>query len=187
MFIIWGLLTLDQTPSTGQTIRELVKQQGSLNQLLLREYSPVDVPQMLEKADVVALGVITDAKSYIARNEREIVTDYTFQPFSVQKRDQGSPRATTLIVRRPGGEVYIDKILARATDPEFPMFDAGQQYVLFLKRDAQENVYLPAWGAQSAFLVTHGVVRQVHDGPWNRENGRVTTEQFTAMLHSLRR
>ena len=67
---------------------------------------------------------------------------------------------------------------------EFPPFQIGDEYILFLRQLPESGHYAVAFGPQGAFQNLGGQVRQVAGarGSWNRERGRVPMVSFIEEL-----
>jgi hypothetical protein len=55
----------------------------------------------------------------------------------------------------------IEGYRIQSLESDFPAFQAGEEYVLFLKFDAAANQYVVPYGAQGAFRNLGGLVEQV--------------------------
>jgi hypothetical protein len=159
-----------------QEIRAQVKKLGSIEILIVKEYSPVDLATLVSKADLVVRGIVAQAKSSLVG--KQVSTEYTLQVLSViQGQRDGEGAAIT--IRREGGQVSVEGGTVLAYDPDFPFFELAKEYVLFLKR-LPEGPYVVPYGAQGAFRVEGGKVSQVSrdTGSWNQERGSIGVSQF---------
>ena len=170
----WG------SAGSGQDLREQVRKHRNVEILILKEYSPVDLPTLVAKAGIISRVLVTQAKSSLIGDQ--ISTDYTVQVLSASK-GQADLEGRAITVRRPGGNVSIEGGTAKARDPDFPPFEPGEEYVLFLNLEAEGHFTVP-FGAQGAFRVDQGKVTQVSrdTGTWNRD--RVGSDYFSSWKRS---
>jgi hypothetical protein len=177
--LVIGLATLGTSivARGSQDIREPVKKLGSVDQLLIRKYSPVDLRTLVANAEVVVRGVIAQTKSFLLANE--VSTDCAVTVLS-RIHGQAQVDSTTITIRRPGGTLSLEGGTVFAYEPDFPMFEVGEEYVLFLKR-SPDGYYVLPHGAQGAFRVESGNVSQVSrdTGIWNQERGVIGLLQFS--------
>jgi hypothetical protein len=159
-----------------QEIRDQVRKLGSVEILIAKEYSPVDLATLISKADLVVRGIVAQAKSSLVG--RKVSTEYTVQVLSVI-HGQRDREGTAIAISRDGGRVSVEGGTILAYDPDFPFFELAEEYVLFLER-LPEGPYVVPYGAQGAFRVEGGKVSQVsHDtGNWNKERGSIGVSQF---------
>lgn len=94
-------------------------------------------------------------------------------------KGRGIADGSTLVVRRPGGKVSIEGGTVIARDPDFPPFQVGEEYLLFLDRGA-DGALAVSHGAQGAFKIESAKVTQVSSdtGTWNRARGAVGVLAF---------
>ena len=102
------------------------------------DYSPKSVDELAEASDLILLGRLSRIQSYLGPNEDRILTDYRLQAQQVVAGNL--PRITSkipgnvppLILTVYGGELTIEGVLVRATDPNRADIDEGKLYLLFL-------------------------------------------------------
>ena len=134
------------------------------------EIFPTDLKTLVRDAELIARMLVVESKASLVGDR--ILTDYKAQVLAVTKGAQ-SLEGTTITIRRPGGKLLLEGGIVTARDPEFPAFEGGEEYVLFLK-PTSEGYYEVRFGGQGAFKIDQGKVAQVSDvGNWNRERGRV--------------
>lgn len=162
--------------AAGQDLREQIRKHGNVEVLILKEYSPVDLPALVASAGTIGRVLITQSKSSLV-GER-ISTDYTAQVLWI---GLGRPtlEGKTITIRRPGGSVALEGGTVKARDPDFPSFESGEEYVLFLNSEA-DGYFTVSFGSQGAFRVEQGKVTQVSQdtGTWNRDRGAVALVKF---------
>jgi hypothetical protein len=93
---------------------------------------------------------------------------------------------STLVVTRPGGTITLEGRTVRSTEPDFPPFELGDEYILFLERlrDGSLGVY---YGAQGAFKVSAETVEQVSrfNADWKQKHGVVGLSAFRRELATI--
>jgi hypothetical protein len=168
-----------------QSLHEQVGKHGSLELLVLNEYSPVNLETLAKEVPVIAHVLITEAKSFV--DGERVWTDYSAQILAVTKGEQAL-QGKILTVRRPGGLVLVDEKTVNSRDPDFPAFDLQEEYVLFLKPTSEEHFVIP-FGAQGAFRIQQGRVAQVSrdTGTWNKERGSVGLGAFLNEIDQVAR
>lgn len=180
------ILIACQNLIAGQSLTDKVRKYGDVDQLVMREFSPVDVATLVKSAPVIARGVVMgEASSFIA--DDKIWTTYQIQLLSVRK-GRSDLEGQVVTVRRPGGQVTIEGHTVKAWEPDFPSFRGGQEYVLFLQSGADGNFQV-VYGAQGAFAVEAAHVRQVSTkfGTWNKERGSVGLAEFLSEVAAAER
>ena len=168
-------------PVLGQeTIPEVVKRtKGNVGSTVLREFSPADLVDIVQASDTIVRGLVLDARAYLSSDKQEIFSDYTMQVLDRFLARDGAAPGPTVVVMKPGGTVVIDGYPYKSYEPDFPPFQPGEEYVLFLKYDESAGHYVVPFGAQGAFRNLGGVVEQVsREGRWNAERGRVSFDAF---------
>jgi hypothetical protein len=176
--------------AAGQdTLPQIVqRQQGRVEVIVEREFSPVDLRELARDCDLIGrVVVLDDGRGRLSKDERDIVSEYT-----VQVLDQFSSRVTLqpaakLVISKPGGTMTIGGYVITSSDGDFPPLKAGEEYILFLRLDRTTGQYVVAYGAQGAFRNVGGEVEQVSQdtGTWNRERGRVPIAAFTQELADI--
>jgi hypothetical protein len=164
------------------TLPDLARKHSGIERLIIREFSPVDLSTLVAQSALIGRVLITDATSFLADGGRTISTDYSGLVLSVEKGDPNL-LGKSVVVRRPGGRVVVDGVAITGTEPDFPPFERGDEFVLFLKPDT--NAYFSVVvGGQGAFKVESGSVRQVSRdfGTWNSERGNLNLTQFLSEI-----
>jgi hypothetical protein len=183
MKIVWALPFVFTFSGFGafeqvaQDIRQQVKERGQVEVRITKQYSPLDLEGLVAGVDLVSRGVVEGKGSWL--DENKVLTDYKVQVISVIRGGDPSLEGRTITIRRDGGKVQIDGGRVTAYEPDFPFFEIGEEYILFLKRSA-DQLYVVRDGAQGAFRIEAGRASQVSKriGTWNRERGPVEVAQF---------
>lgn len=152
------------------TLRDQVRKLGAVEVLYIRDLPPTDLKTLVRDAELIARVLVVESKTSLIGDR--VLTDYKAQVLAVTKGTL-NVEGTTITIRRPGGKLVLEEGTVTARDPEFPAFQGGEEYLLFLK-PTNEGFYEVRFGGQGAFKVEQGKVAQVSDvGNWNRERGRV--------------
>ncbi|HKY20359.1 MAG TPA: hypothetical protein VJM31_03995 [Vicinamibacterales bacterium] len=184
-----ALCTFGVVTVLGQeTLREMVqREKGPIEQIVTRQFSPVDLKEIARDVDLIAAVIFSDdGRSHLSGNGRRIETDY-----AALIVDQFFPRHpikpdTSIVVSKPGGTLSIDGHMVTSYEQDFPPFQAGEEYILFLRLDTSTGHYVVTHGAQGAFRTLLGAVEQVSKGgTWNETRGRVSAVAFAQELHGI--
>ena len=171
------------------TLAERVRQQrGNIEVLLLNEYSPVQLRELIKACDLLVRVVVSDnGHSYLTKDAQDIESEFTVQVIDRYFLSPASQPGEKILVAIPGGTLTIDGYKVTSRENDLPPFRANEEYILMLKRDPSTRQYLLPYGAQSAFRITGGDIEQVSKkfGTWNRERGRVPVVDFIKELTSL--
>jgi hypothetical protein len=104
-------LCLAPTPAATQSLRDLARQQdGTAGTHIGADFGYMSPTELMSQSDLVLQARIVDAKSHLAPDESNVVTDYTIAPIRVVKQKRRATTArpgetTDIIVRRLGGQV----------------------------------------------------------------------------------
>jgi hypothetical protein len=178
------LVQTQQQPSLRQRARE-----GDVHLTIANRFSPADLSQIAGVADVVVLADVVSSDSMLSIDEAEVFTDIQVRVRSVLKRT-GSPKPAdgdTLVVRRWGGTMLLEGHRVTAEEDDFPFVNVEESYVLFLQRVEKESFYYFVYGAEGAFQIQDGWVRQLSTkaGTWNKDRGVVRIGDFVAEVRRL--
>jgi hypothetical protein len=169
-----------------ETLREVARRQkGAVEFRVMREFSPVDLLQLIKSSDLIARAVVTDnGRSYLSKDERSIYSEFTVQVLDRFLSTPDLKLADKILVTIPGGTMTIEGYPITSRESDLPPFQANEEYVLFLKFDASTGQYLLPYGAQGAFRSIAGEIEQVSKdtGTWNRNKGRMPVLAFIQEL-----
>jgi len=170
-----------------ETLREtLRKQQGEVVVQLRSEYPPVTLSELARNCDLIARVLVVDnGRSRFTDDEQSIYSLFTIQILDAFVSKRVLRPGENVVVAKAGGTVLIDGRSIRAEEANFPAFETGEEYVLFLTLDAAAGTYRVAYGPQGAFRNDGGAVEQVW-GTWNSERGRVSVSTFVQELDRVR-
>ena len=134
------LLSAQVVAGQGPTIPESLAQQGvPLGRSVGVWSGPApSVEQVLAQTDLVVRGVVTQTRSYLSPDEREVYTDYDIRSPSIQYRASAvtQPRggsASTLTITLLGGIVELNGLQFKSEHKGLPALVSGDEYVLLLE------------------------------------------------------
>jgi hypothetical protein len=186
LILLSVFLLISFADASQETLAERVRRQhGALEVIILNEYSPADLPDLVKESDLIARVLVLDSgRSRLTKDEQSMDSEFTVQVleqfFSARPLGLGEK----LVVTKPGGTMTIEEYSVTSREPGFPPFQANEEYILFLKVDPSTGQYLVPYGAQGAFRNVGGAVEQVAKGTpiWDREMGRVPFVDFAQEL-----
>jgi hypothetical protein len=137
----------------GPSIREQVQEAGGLERISVIPYEPLTFAHLATSARLVVEASITGVQSFLDETETDVYTDYTMTVHAViNNREQSALRiGQSITVRRRSGVVIVDGRSAEVYENDFPLFKAGERYILFLTRGPRESAYTVLGGNQGAF------------------------------------
>jgi hypothetical protein len=139
------------------------------------------LPKLVKEAELVVRALVVSSRPHLSADGVSIFSDYTMQVLDEILSRKGPIQKQTIVVSEPGGTLTIDGHKVFAWDPQFPPMEPGDEYILFLRRNA-DGEYGVAYGSQGAFRNIGGLVEQVQDGDWNREHGKMPVSQFRQQI-----
>jgi hypothetical protein len=109
------------------------------------DYQPKNVHDLARESDVVLRGTLTPIATYLGPNEDRILTDYRIDveqllagkmpPMTSEKPSNIPPRVLTVY----GGELRLEGVWLRASDPNREEIVAGKSYLLFLMPSRRDD------------------------------------------------
>jgi hypothetical protein len=146
----------DSRAARGATssIRQQVHDNGSFESILVWSDQRFEISDLVGRADLVIEASSAGGRSYLDKSEAHIYTDYVFNVHQLIKnrRRAGLLRiGSTITVRREGGSIEVDGRPAVTIENEFPPFNGGEHYILFLKQWPGDNAYEVFGGPQGVF------------------------------------
>jgi hypothetical protein len=185
----WIVLNVAAVPVAAQeTLRDVVRRSGDTNTMVLREFSPMTLRDLVSGSDLTAHVLIRGRKSHVTADERNVVSQYTAQVLDVyMKADSTRKVGAEITIVRPGGSVILEGHQVQASEPDFPDFELGAEYVLFLK--GTRDGYAVVGGAQGAFALETEQVEQMsrYNGAWKAAHGKMPLTKFVQMLADVKR
>lgn len=166
-----------------ETLRDAVRKNGSTGALVLIEYAPLELSDLAKGAHLIIRGRIVGEKPRLSKDEQSVVTDVTVQVLDVFRAGKAVlVPGSNLIVVKPGGTIILEGHEASTSEPDFPPFQLGEEYFLFLA-DRVGGLQVNG-GGQGAFRVEGAEVRQASTAhaAWQEKNGRVDVAAFLAQL-----
>jgi hypothetical protein len=111
------------------------------------------------ESSIVVIGTMTEGSSQITENGEFVYTDHVFRISEVLKLTDGVALepGSEILVTRPGGTVVIDGKRVQASDPNFPPFQPGRRYLLYLRYLPTSDSYKA--GPEYSFALIHGRAR----------------------------
>lgn len=177
------------TPAEGQSkIADIVRSSGGEVEFTIeREFSPADLADLVQESDLVARVLIGQSRGRLSADERRIETDYTGQVLERYVSRKPASIEENILLVRPGGVVTVGTRMVSATERDFPPFQIGEEYLLFLRFDRERKTYILPRGAQSAFRLTEGLAEQVatSEGKIKAERGALRSEALTQEIREL--
>ena len=123
---------------------------------------PSTFKEFATAADLVVTGSIASTR-YVIENEagrQRVSTDVQFAIAMVIKGSGLGP-GNTVTILRPGGDVDLGDTIRRSTEPGFPRFQAGDQYLLLLRWNAILSVYNVMYGPNGTFQIVSDRIRSL--------------------------
>jgi len=126
----WIVLNVAAVPVAAQeTLRDVVRRSGDTNTMVLREFSPMTLRDLVSGSDLTAHVLIRGRKSHVTADERNVVSQYTAQVVDVyMKADSTRKVGAEITIVRPGGSVILEGHQVQASEPDFPGFELGAEY-----------------------------------------------------------
>lgn len=149
-------------------------------------YPAIDLRGLVDAADVIGRTVVLAAESRLTPNESGIETVYTVQMVDTYFATRAL-RHQTIKVRRDGGVVNLDGRSVNSYETDFPPFEIGREYILFLGFDQTRGDYVVPYGSQGAFQNVDGLADQVSlsSTPIREERGKVPLASFETEIRQL--
>ncbi len=151
---------------------------------------PKDVPTLVAKSDLIVEAVVVSARpadqtAHFLPPDSPLVTVLTAYDFDVKEEFKTHlfPRAIVEVIRE-GGERDRGTYIESRFDPEFPLFEVGERYLLFLRvLPSIEGAYVMATDTpDSAFLVTNDRVMPRGRAPLAQEIGASLKSHIVTLL-----
>lgn len=125
------------------TIPEILARAGTSveRQVGIGSGYPPSVSEILRDTDAILRGFVGEPKTYLAKDKKEVYTDYridrpTFLYYSQSKTSApaSSPGIQDVVVTLPGGTIEINGLRFTSLHKELPRLEPGAESVLLLKR-----------------------------------------------------
>jgi len=122
--------------------------------------------RVLADSDAALLGHVTQQVSLFNSTKHNIVTDLLFQVDEVLRSDRTAEIQIggKLVVTREGGIMHADGHRIEVRVNQFPPFETGGRYVLFLHRDARTGSYRVL--SSDAFKVSGTTIHPAQTTAW---------------------
>jgi hypothetical protein len=105
----------------------------------LGDYPPTTLAQLTEKAQAVVLGTLAPLRTYSGPHDDRILTDYEVHVTQLLRGALPVSTATApgktspVVLTLSGGELQLEGVLVRASDPKIGRIVAGRTYLIFLR------------------------------------------------------
>ena len=156
------------------------EQRKQVEVITTNDYGQATLESLVTSSDAVIVGRVTAGRPFML--DDRVVTDYDVTVDRVVRLASSSRVSVggVVVVRRPVGTVTTNRSTMVSHEAGFPPFMTGTVYVLFLARGEGGAFYVVNYGAQGAFGIANGIVRQLsEESPlWSQERGPVTFDRF---------
>jgi hypothetical protein len=147
MLLTLSLIAFTIAPSAAagqETLRDAVRrQQGDVSSSIHIEYEPATTTDLVRTADLIARILIQGEKSYLSKDETKVLTDNSAQVLEpVRQRRIAAPLPPAITIRRQGGTIMLEGRKVHAFENDFPPFELGVEYIVFLKRESDGSFTL---------------------------------------------
>lgn len=144
-----------------ENLRAMVREHGHVAKAILNQYSPATFGDLMKLSDLVVRVVVVRNRVALSADETTVSTTYTAQLLEVvHARGKAPLTGTNIEVVRPGGTIVLEGYSVKVHETDFPDFELGDEYVLFL-RGGEGGSYRVASGAQGAFKVQENAAEQL--------------------------
>jgi hypothetical protein len=114
------------------------------------------------------------------------ITLYSFKVEEVIQAFGTTHVPDELGVLREGGSFDRGPHIDRVVQADFPQFQRGREYVLFLKWNPTDNAWIPAWGPHGVFEINGERINAVGASKIARAQSGSSVEDFVSRLRSLK-
>ena len=119
---------------------------------------PESLNEMITAADAVVRGRAIGSSP---RRDRDhgLMTDVRFTVLELIHVGGLPIDPMEVVVTRQGGEVDEGAFIQRTVQESFPPFEKAHEYILFLRWYPEKAIWIPAYGPDSVFDLTGGIVK----------------------------
>jgi hypothetical protein len=174
-----GATLAAQQPDT-RTIRQQVLEDGAFERMIVSHSEPLALEELVAGADLIVEAVTIGGQACLNEAETDIYTDYPFELHAIVKDSHRAQVGDVISVRRHSGVVRIDGRTAVSHEIDFRPFEAGEHYILFLRKLQEADAYEVYGGAQGAFTSVPAV------RPLSVESGTARDIARSAFLDEVR-
>jgi hypothetical protein len=115
---------------------------------IIGEYQvPQTLDALTKRSDAIVIGRVVAIHDRSNAQTRRAKTDYEFRVTHTLKEHHNLGPVTT--VCRPIGDIEYEDRVVRQFQPQFARFSEGADYLLFLRWDARNECFAPAFGPPS--------------------------------------
>ena len=173
----------------GQAIPEKKPVEVSTGNTLFKAPPPT-LREMALSADAVVfgrvLGGVSSDGGFYRKSDPGILTSYRFRVSEVLQSFGGHfVSSEELTVIRDGGAIDRGKKIEKLEILEFPQFEPGREYVLFLLWHETHKAWTPQWGPYGTFEVRAGRIRAIGDAKVTKEQDGLNLDEFLTKIRRL--
>lgn len=140
-------------------IKDVVLKQGIFEEIVLTDYPSLDFSKLVEGSDLIVEVAIRSQRSFVHGDGHTVSTDYGVQVMrTLKSREPATEAKASLTIRKRGGSVTFERRTFVSVENGFPSFQAGEQYVLFLRAGSDPSVYELFAGPSGACRIVDGSV-----------------------------
>lgn len=184
-----ALTTLAVTVSAQRsTLQDRVERYGrDLVTTFRAEHPRIEFRELCATSNAIVIATVSRGVAFVNNDiDPQLHTDYYVTIQQVLRATGGVrlKQGQEIIVRRGGGATTIGAYNVVITEQDFPPFNAGETYVLFLDRGTNDQFFKVRYGGQGAFITSPDGVRQVSvvRGDWNTRKGVLPVQSFVAEI-----
>jgi hypothetical protein len=191
--VLAALLSARLVAAQGLTIPEALAQHGaSLGRSVSVPSGDVpSVEQVLSSTHLIVRGVVTQTRSYLSPDEREVYTDYEIRNPNIQYRASGvaidkGGALSSITVTLLGGTIELNGLQFKSTHTGLPNLASGEEHILLLEETGGR--YFIAEKYFGAFRIVDGHVEpSVRKSGFAKEfKGRPATETIGSLTAAAR-
>lgn len=186
--LLTNLPGVSSAPAAQEKLEAIVRRTGgNVSFLVNRQITPGDMRDLVAQADLIVRVLVIDGRSRLTSNEQEIETNYTVQILEVYGERPGISAGQKIVVSKPGGTITLLGHSVTMAETDFPEFDSGEEYVLFLREDRERQINHVVFGSQGAFRLEGGYADQVSrtTGKIKQERGKLALPAFSQEIRDL--
>jgi hypothetical protein len=162
LLVLSILVSSRPVAAQGTTIPEALARHGSSLERSVGVWSgpPPSVESLLSSTDLVVRGVVTQTRSYLSPNQRDVYTDYEVRRprvlYRVGSSSDGRPGVDSMTVTLLGGTIELNGLTFKAVHKGLPSLPSGEEHILLLRQS--DSRFFIAGDYFGAFRVVRGRV-----------------------------
>jgi hypothetical protein len=152
---------------------------------------PLSVPEMVRATDAVVFGRILGGVSqdigYFRKGEPGITTSYRFHVYEVlATQGERSVDPNELTILRDGGSIDRGDRIDKVEDVDFPQFELGHEYIIFLRWNTEHEMWVSNWGPNGTFEVKAGRITSLGIVTICKKQNGLALDEFLSTLRRQR-